>query len=43
MLDVEILTGSNAAKRAFLPIVKLKKMRVQDFPLCLVENSFPLD
>jgi hypothetical protein len=43
MLNVEILIESNAEKRAFLHRIKLKQMRVHDFPLCLVENNFSLD
>ena len=43
MLHVEILTGNNTGKRAFLPRIKLNTNVSSGLPLCLVENSFPLD
>ena len=35
MLDVEIITGSNAGKRAFLPIIKLKTNASSGLPFVL--------
>ncbi|AES79580.1 PIF1-like helicase [Medicago truncatula] len=35
MLDVEIVTGSNAGKRAFLPKIKLKTNRSAGLPFVL--------
>jgi len=35
MLDVEILTGSNAEKGAFLPIIKLKTNASSGLPFVL--------
>jgi len=35
MLDVEILTGSNAGKRAFLPRIKLKTNASSGLPFVL--------
>jgi len=43
MLDVEILIGSNAGKRAILPRIKLKTNVSSRLPFVLSKNSFPLD
>ena len=42
MLDVEILTGSNAGKRAFLPIIKLKTNANSRLPFVLSRKQFPV-
>jgi len=42
MLDVEILTGSNAGKRAFLPIIKLKTNASSGLPYVLSRKQFPV-
>jgi len=42
MLDVEIVSGNNTGKIAFLLILKLKT-NVQDFLMCLVDNNFLWD
>ena len=41
MLDVEILTGNNAGKSAFLPIIKLKT-NVSSRPFVLSRKQFPV-
>lgn len=43
MLDVEILTGNNAGKRAFLPIIKIKTFASDGLPFALSGNSFLCD
>ena len=43
MMDVEILIGSNAGKRAFLPRIKLKTNANSGFPFVLSRKQFPLD
>jgi len=40
MLDVELLTGSNARKRAFLPRIKLKANASSRFPIVLSRKQF---
>ncbi|AES72962.1 PIF1-like helicase [Medicago truncatula] len=40
MLNVEILTGSNARKRAFLPIIKLKTNASSRLPFVLSRKQF---
>ena len=40
MLDVEILTGSNTEKRAFLPIIKLKTNVSSGLPFVLSRKQF---
>ena len=40
MLDVEILTGSNVGKRAFLPIIKLKTNASSGFSFVLSRKQF---
>ncbi|GAU43626.1 hypothetical protein TSUD_185190 [Trifolium subterraneum] len=42
MLDVEILTGSNAGKRAFLPRIKLKTSASSGLPFVLRRKQFPV-
>jgi len=42
MLDVEILTGSNAGKRAFLPKIKLKTNASSRLPFVLSRKQFPV-
>jgi len=42
MLDVEILTGSNAGKRAFLPRIKLKTSASSGLPFVLSRKQFPV-
>jgi len=42
MLDVEILTGSNAWKRAFLPRIKLKTNASSGLPFVLSRKQFPV-
>jgi ATP-dependent DNA helicase PIF1 len=41
MLDVEILTWSNAGKRAFLPKIKLKTNMSPGLPFVLSRKQFP--
>ena len=41
MLDVEILTGSNVGKRAFLPRIKLKTNASSRLPYVLSRKQFP--
>jgi len=41
MLDVEILTGSNVGKRAFLAKIKLKTNVSSGLPLVLSRKQFP--
>jgi len=43
MLDVEILTGSNAGKHAFLPRIKIKTSASDGLPFVLSRNSFLCD
>jgi len=40
MLDVEIITGSNAGKRAFLPRIKLKTNVSSRLPFVLSKKKF---
>jgi len=40
MLDAEILTGSNAGKRAFLPRIKLKTNASSGLPFVLSRKQF---
>jgi len=40
MLDVKFLTGSNAGKRAFLPIIKLKTNASSRLPFVLNRKQF---
>ncbi|KAI5442794.1 hypothetical protein KIW84_011716 [Lathyrus oleraceus] len=42
MLDVEILTGSNAGKRAFLPRIKIKTSASDGLPFVLSRKQFPI-
>ncbi|XP_050909555.1 uncharacterized protein LOC127123378 [Lathyrus oleraceus] len=42
MLDVEILTGSNAGKRAFLPRIKIKTSASDGLPFVLSRKQFPM-
>ena len=42
MLDVEILTGNNAGKRAFLPRIKLKTNVNSGLPSVLSRKQFPV-
>jgi ATP-dependent DNA helicase PIF1 len=42
MLDVEILTGSNDGKRAFLPRIKLKTNASSVLPFVLSRKQFPV-
>ncbi|GAU51549.1 hypothetical protein TSUD_414120 [Trifolium subterraneum] len=42
MLDVEILTGSNAGKGAFLPRIKLKTSASSGLPFVLSRKQFPV-
>jgi len=42
MLDVEILTGSNAGKRAFLPRIKLKTNASSGLPFVISRKQFPV-
>jgi len=42
MLDVEILTGSNAEKRVFLPKIKLKINVSSRLPFVLSRKQFPV-
>jgi len=42
MLDVEILTGSNAEKITFLPIIKLKTNASSGLPYVLSRKQFPV-
>jgi len=42
MLDVEILTGSNAGKRAFFPKIKLKTNASSRLPFVLSKKKFPV-
>ncbi|KAI5411382.1 hypothetical protein KIW84_056460 [Lathyrus oleraceus] len=42
MLDVEILTGSNAGKRAFLPRIKIKTSASDGLPFVLSRKQFPV-
>jgi len=42
MLDVEILTGSNAGKRAFLSKIKLKTNASSRLPFVLSRKQFPI-
>ncbi|XP_050919079.1 uncharacterized protein LOC127136581 [Lathyrus oleraceus] len=42
ILDVEILTGSNAGKRAFLPRIKIKTSASNGLPFVLSRKQFPV-
>jgi len=42
MLDVEILTGSNAEKRVFLPRIKLKTNASSGLPFVLGRKQLPV-
>ena len=42
MLDVKILTRSNAGKRAFLPWIKLKTNASSGLPFVLSRKKFPV-
>jgi hypothetical protein len=42
LLDVEILTGSNAGNRAFLPRIKLKTTEGAGLPFVLSRKQFPV-
>ncbi|XP_050902238.1 uncharacterized protein LOC127112244 [Lathyrus oleraceus] len=42
MLDVEILTGSNAGKHAFLPRIKIKTSASDGLPFVLSRKQFPV-
>ncbi|XP_050919633.1 uncharacterized protein LOC127137192 [Lathyrus oleraceus] len=42
MLDVEILTGSNTRKRAFLPRIKIKTSASDGLPFVLSRKQFPV-
>ncbi|XP_050876132.1 uncharacterized protein LOC127079807 [Lathyrus oleraceus] len=42
MLDVEILTGSNAGKHAFLPRIKIKTFASDGLPFVLSRKQFPV-
>ncbi|XP_050896186.1 uncharacterized protein LOC127102912 [Lathyrus oleraceus] len=42
MLDVEILTGSNARKRVFLPRIKIKTSASDGLPFVLSRKQFPV-
>jgi ATP-dependent exoDNAse (exonuclease V) alpha subunit len=42
MLDVEILTGNNAGKRAFLPRIKMKTSASSGLPFVLSRKQFPV-
>ncbi|CAJ2638103.1 unnamed protein product [Trifolium pratense] len=42
MLDVQILTGSNAGKRAFLPRIKSKTSASSGLPFVLSRKQFPV-
>lgn len=42
LLDVEMLTGHNAGKRAFLPRIKLKTTDGAGLPFVLIRKQFPV-